>query len=197
MNGTTDITRTFALGPLTREEKKAFTLTAVSMLRLMNAKFLKGCSGENLDIMAREPMWKVGWDYKCGTGHGVGHVLNVHEGLHNIRWKINYEHPTAVLQPGMVVTDEPGVYREGQYGVRTENELLVTEYMETEDGTFLQFENLTFIPIDLDAIDTGYMTAEDLKMLNDYHKKTYEVIAPLVSQEVREWLKHYTRELNE
>jgi len=197
VNGTTDITRTFALGPLTREEKKAFTLTAVSMLRLMNAKFLKGCSGENLDIMAREPMWKVGWDYKCGTGHGVGHVLNVHEGPHNIRWKINYEHPTAVLQPGMVVTDEPGVYREGQYGVRTENELLVTEYMETEDGTFLQFENLTFIPIDLDAIDTGYMTAEDLKMLNDYHKKTYEVIAPLVSQEVREWLKHYSRELNE
>lgn len=193
-NGTTDITRTFALGPLTEEEKKAFTLTAVSMLRLMNAKFFKGCSGENLDIMAREPMWKVGWDYKCGTGHGVGHVLNVHEGPHNIRWKINYEHPTAVLEQGMVVTDEPGVYREGKYGVRTENELLVTDYMETEDGTFLQFENLTFIPIDLDAIDTQYMTDEDLQMLNDYHRRTYEVIAPLVSPEVKEWLREYTKE---
>ncbi len=194
-HGTTDITRTFALGPLTEEEKKAFTLTAVSMLRLLNAKFLKGCSGENLDIMAREPMWKEGWDYKCGTGHGVGHVLNVHEGPHNIRWKINYEHPTAPLEPGMVVTDEPGVYREGRYGVRTENELLVTEYMETDDGTFLQFENLTFIPIDLDAIDPRYMTAEDIRMLNAYHKSVYEVIAPLVDDEVKAWLADYTREI--
>ncbi|MBQ9030854.1 MAG: aminopeptidase P family protein [Parasporobacterium sp.] len=194
-DGTTDITRTFALGPLTEEEKKAFTLTAVSMLRLMHAKFLKGCSGENLDIMAREPMWKVGWDYKCGTGHGVGHVLNVHEGPHNIRWKINYEHPTAVLEPGMVVTDEPGVYREGQYGVRTENELLVVPYLETPDGTFLQFENLTFIPIDLDAIDPAYMNEEDLEMLNSYHQATYDRIAPLVPEEVRMWLKEYTRPL--
>jgi len=192
-HGTTDITRTFALGSLTAEEIKAFTLTAVSMLRLMNAKFIKGCSGENLDIMAREPMWKEGWDYKCGTGHGVGHVLNVHEGPHNIRWKINYEHPTAVLQPGMIVTDEPGVYREGKFGVRTENELLVVPYQQTPDGTFFQFENLTFIPIDLDAIDTRYMTAEDVQMLNDYHKCVYERIAPLVSEEVRQWLKEYTR----
>jgi len=194
-HGTTDITRTFALGPLTEEEIKAFTLTAVSMLRLLNAKFIKGCSGENLDIMAREPMWKEGWDYKCGTGHGVGHVLNVHEGPHNIRWKINYEHPTAVLQPGMVVTDEPGVYREGQFGIRTENELLVVPYKETNDGTFYQFENLTFIPIDLDAIDTRYMTAEDVQMLNDYHKSVYERIAPLVDEETRNWLAEYTREV--
>ena len=192
-HGTTDITRTFALGPLTEEEVKAFTLTAVSMLRLMNAKFIRGCSGENLDIMAREPMWKEGWDYKCGTGHGVGHVLNVHEGPHNIRWKINYEHPTAVLKPGMVVTDEPGVYREGKFGVRTENELLVVPYLETADGTFYQFENLTFIPIDLDAIDTRYMTAEDIQMLNDYHKHVYERIAPLVDEETRTWLAGYTR----
>ena len=192
-HGTTDITRTFVLGPLSGEEKKAFTLTAVSMLRLMNAKFIKGCSGENLDIMAREPMWKEGWDYKCGTGHGVGHVLNVHEGPHNIRWKINYEHPTAALKPGMVVTDEPGVYREGKYGIRTENELLVVPYMETADGTFYQFENLTFIPIDLDAVDTSYMTAEDVQMLNDYHKSVYEKIAPLVDEETRKWLAEYTR----
>lgn len=195
-HGTTDITRTFALGPLTEEEKKAFTLTAVSMLRLMNAKFLKGCKGENLDILAREPMWKEGWDYKCGTGHGVGHVLNVHEGPHNIRWKINYEHPTAELEPGMVVTDEPGVYREGQYGVRTENELLVVPYMETEDGTFYRFENLTFIPIDIDAIDTRYMTAEDVQMLNAYHRSVYETVAPMVEEDVRLWLKEYTKELS-
>ena len=191
-HGTTDITRTFALGPLTDEEKKAFTLTAVSMLRLMNAKFLNGCTGENLDILAREPMWKEGWDYKCGTGHGVGHVLNVHEGPHNIRWKINYEHPTAALRPGMVVTDEPGVYREGLFGVRTENELLVTEYMQTPDGTFLRFENLTFIPIDLDAVDTRYMTEEDVEMLNTYHRSVYETIAPLVDEELKTWLAEYT-----
>ena len=195
MKGTTDITRTFAMGPLTDEEKKAFTLTAASMLRLMNAKFLKGCAGENLDIMARLPMWKEGWDYKCGTGHGVGHILGVHEGPHNIRWKFNHEHPTAVLEPGMVVTDEPGVYREGKFGVRTENELLVKEYMETPDGTFYEFENLTFIPIDIDAIDTAYLSFEDLEFLNDYHKKVYEKISPLVTGEVKEWLKEYTREL--
>ena len=193
--GTTDITRTFAMGPLTDQEKKAFTLTAASMLRLLNARFLKGCSGENLDILAREPMWKEGWDYKCGTGHGVGHVLNVHEGPHNIRWKINYEHPTAVLQPGMVVTDEPGVYREGLFGIRTENEMLVTEYQTTEDGTFYQFENLTFIPIDLDAIDVRYLTAEDLRMLNAYHRQVYETVAPKLDEEVRVWLKEYTREI--
>ena len=194
-DGTTDITRTFALGPLTEKEKKAFTLTAASMLRLMNVKFIKGCKGENLDIIAREPMWQVGWDYKCGTGHGVGHVLNVHEGPHSIRWKINYEAPTAELEPGMVVTDEPGVYREGEFGVRTENELLVTEYKETDDGTFYKFENLTFIPIDLDAIDPVYLTAEDITMLNDYHEQVYQVIAPRVSEEVREWLREYTRKL--
>ena len=195
LEGTTDITRTFALGTLTEKEKKAFTLTAASMLRLLNTKFLKGCQGENLDIMAREPMWKVGWDYKCGTGHGVGHVLNVHEGPHNIRWKFNYEHPTAVLQPGMVVTDEPGVYREGEFGVRTENELLVVDYMTTDDGTFYQFENLTFIPIDLDAIDVSYLSAEDLAMLNTYHKNVYDAMATRVSDEVRDWLKEYTRAL--
>ncbi|MCF0228597.1 MAG: aminopeptidase P family protein [Parasporobacterium sp.] len=195
MKGTTDITRTFAMGPVTAEEKKAFTLTAASMLRLADAKFIKGCQGEVLDIMAREPMWREGWDYKCGTGHGVGHILNVHEGPHNIRWKINHDHPTAVLEPGMIVTDEPGVYREGQFGIRTENELLVKVYKETSDGTFYEFDNLTFIPIDKDAIDKEYLTAEDLRMLNEYHAEVYRVIAPLVDDEVREWLKEYTAEL--
>ena len=195
LEGTTDITRTVAMGPLTDEEKKAFTLTAVSMLRLMNTKFMKGCSGENLDIMAREAMWKEGWDYKCGTGHGVGHVLNVHEGPHSIRWKFNKEHPTALMVPGMVVTDEPGVYREGRFGIRTENELLVKEYKITEDGTFYEFENLTFIPIDIDAIDDVYLSVEDKDMLNKYHRSVYESVGPLLNSDVREWLKECTKEL--
>lgn len=192
-DGTTDITRTFILGPVTEEEKKAFTLTAASMLRLLNAKFIEGCRGENVDIMAREPMWQAGWDYKCGTGHGVGHVLNVHEGPHNIRYRIGANGPSAVLEEGMVVTDEPGVYREGRFGVRTENELLVVPFTETEDGKFLQFENLTFIPIDLDGIDTSYLTEEDKKLLNNYHESVYETMAPYLDDELKLWLKEYTR----
>ncbi|MBR2696527.1 MAG: aminopeptidase P family protein [Parasporobacterium sp.] len=192
-DGTTDITRTFILGPVTDEEKKSFTLTAASMLRLLNAKFIEGCRGENLDIMTREPMWMEGMDYKCGTGHGVGHVLNVHEGPHNIRYRIGTAGPSAVLEEGMVVTDEPGVYREGAYGVRTENELLVVPYMETPDGKFLQFENLTFIPIDLDGIDITYLTEEDKKLLNNYHESVYQTMAPFFDTEMQNWLKEYTR----
>lgn len=192
-DGTTDITRTFVLGPVSDEEKKSFTLTAVSMLRLLNAKWLEGCRGENLDIMAREPMWREGLDYKCGTGHGVGHVLNVHEGPHNIRYRIGANGPSAVLEEGMVVTDEPGVYREGKYGIRTENELLVVPFKETEDGKFLQFENLTFIPIDLDGIDAAYLTEEDKKLLNTYHESVYETMAPLLDDELKSWLREYTR----
>ena len=163
------------------------------MLRLLNAKFIEGCRGENVDIMAREPMWQAGWDYKCGTGHGVGHVLNVHEGPHNIRYRIGANGPSAVLEEGMVVTDEPGVYREGQFGVRTENEMLVVPFTETEDGKFLQFENLTFIPIDLDGIDTSYLTEEDKKLLNNYHESVYETMAPYLDDELKLWLKEYTR----
>ncbi len=192
-DGTTDITRTFILGPVSDEEKKSFTLTAASMLRLLNTKFIEGCRGENLDIMAREVMWQNGLDYKCGTGHGVGHVLNVHEGPHNIRWRIGDNGPSAVLKEGMVVTDEPGVYREGKYGVRTENELLVTSFMDTEDGHFMQFENLTFIPIDLDGIDTRYLTDEDKKLLNSYHESVYQTMAPFFDEDMQNWLKEYTR----
>ena len=194
-DGTTDITRTFVLGELTDEEKKAFTLTAVSMLRLLNAKFIKGSRGENVDFAAREVMWKVGWDYKCGTGHGVGHILNVHEGPHNIKWEIKPAGASAPFQEGMVVTNEPGVYREGKYGIRTENEMIVVPYMETEDGTFLQFENLTFIPIDLDGIDVQYMTEEDRKFLNDYHQLVRETMEPYLEDELNEWLWNYTREI--
>ena len=192
-DGTTDITRTFVLGPLTDEEKKAFTLTAVSMLRLLNAKFIKGARGENVDFAARDVMWKVGWDYKCGTGHGVGHILNVHEGPHNIKWEIKPTGPSEPFREGMVVTNEPGVYREGKFGIRTENEMIVVPYMETEDGTFLQFENLTFIPIDLDGIDVQYMTEEDKKLLNDYHQLVRETMEPYLDDELNEWFWNYTR----
>lgn len=186
--GTTDITRTFVLGPLTDEEKKGFTLTAVSMLRLMNAKFIKGCRGENLDIVAREPMWENGLDYKCGTGHGVGHVLNVHEGPHNIRWRIG-DAPTAVLECGMIVTDEPGVYKEGRFGVRLENELIVKPYMETEDGEFLCFENMTFIPLDPDGIDKKYMSERDIELLKAYNINIYERTEALLDEETKTWLR--------
>ena len=192
-DGTTDITRTFILGPVSDEEKKAFTLTAVSMLRLLNTVFLSGCCGENLDIVAREPMWREGLDYKCGTGHGVGHVLNVHEGPHVIRYRIGAAGPSAVLEEGMVVTNEPGVYKEGRFGVRTENEMLVVFDRQTEDGTFLRFENLTFIPIDLDGIDESYLTEEDRSLLNTYHESVYRTMSPFFSGEMKVWLKKYTR----
>ncbi|MGI6071512.1 MAG: M24 family metallopeptidase [Lachnospiraceae bacterium] len=194
-DGTTDITRTFILGDISEEEKKAFTLTAVSMLRLQNAKFISGCTGENLDIIAREPMWERGMDYKCGTGHGVGHVLNVHEGPHSIRWKIPQTGPTAVLEPGMVVTCEPGVYREGRYGVRTENEVFVKHFMDSEDGTFLCFEPMTYIPIDLDGIDTAYMSENDIKLLNEYHKEVFDKLSPYLSGDELKRLGEYTREV--
>lgn len=194
-DGTTDITRTFILGDISEEEKKAFTLTAVSTLRLQDVKFISGCRGQNIDIVAREPMWKEGWDYKCGTGHGIGHVLNVHEGPHTVRWKIPEENQSAVLVEGMITSDEPGVYREGRYGIRTENEIVVKKYAETEDGTFLCFEPMTFIPIDLDGIDKTYMSTEDVKLLNDYHKQVYEKLAPFIPEEEKEWLAEYTREI--
>lgn len=194
-DGTTDITRTFILGPVTEEEKKAFTLTAASMLRLLNAKFIRGCTGEGLDVLAREPMWKEGWDYKCGTGHGVGHVLNVHEGPHAIRWHIGDAGATAQLEPGMIVTDEPGVYREGAFGIRTENELCVKKFCETDDGEFLCFENMTFIPIDLDGIDKKYLSQEDIENLNFYHKMVRQVMEPYLSEETADWLEEYTREI--
>ena len=194
-DGTTDITRTFVLGPLTDEEKKAFTLTAVSMLRLLNAKFIQGARGENVDFATRDVMWRVGWDYKCGTGHGVGHILNVHEGPHNIKWEIKPTGPSEPFREGMVVTNEPGVYREGKFGIRTENEMIVVPYMETEDGTFLQFENLTFIPIDLDGIDVQYMTEEDKKLLNDYHQLVRKTMEPYLDDSLNEWFRNYTREI--
>jgi Xaa-Pro aminopeptidase len=194
MGGTTDVTRTIVLGPISDEEKKHYTLTAVGMLSLANGWFLEGCSGRNVDILARAPLWNIGIDYKCGTGHGIGYMLNVHEGPHSIRWKSRSVEDDAPLKKGMIVSDEPGVYIEGKYGIRIENILEVVEKVKNSDGQFLGFDQLTYVPLDLDAIDKQYLQAKDIKAINDYHAEVYKRIEPLIEEpEIKEWLKEATR----
>lgn len=194
--GTTDITRTFVLGPVTKEQKMHFTLVAKSMLNLANAKFLYGCTGLNLDILARGPLWSLGIDYRCGTGHGVGYLLSVHEGPNGFRWKhVPERQDQAVLEEGMVTTDEPGVYVEGSHGIRTENELICQKDECNEYGQFMSFETITYAPIDLDGIDASYLNNTDVKQLNAYHKMVYEKLSPFLTKEEAEWLKTYTREI--
>lgn len=194
LDGSTDITRTIALGSLTEEEKLHFTTVCRSNLNLAAAKFLHGCRGINLDILARGPLWNMGLDYKCGTGHGIGYLLNVHEGPNGFRWKIVPErNDSCIMEEGMVTTDEPGVYLEGKYGIRTENELICKKAEKNEYGQFMEFETITYAPIDLDAILPEKMTATERKLLNDYHKMVYEKISPYLEPEEKEWLKEYTR----
>lgn len=192
--GTTDITRTMALGSITDEMRLHFTAVCRSNMNLANAKFLYGCCGLNLDILAREPLWDMGIDYKCGTGHGVGYILNVHEGPNGFRWRVVPErHDNGTLEEGMITTDEPGVYLEGKYGIRTENELVCHKAEKNEYGQFMTFENITYAPIDLDAIDPNEMTGREKKMLNDYHALVYKTLSPYMTEEESEWLKKYTR----
>lgn len=192
--GTTDITRTMALGPITDEMRLHFTTVCRSNLNLANAKFLYGCCGLNLDILSRGPLWDMNIDYKCGTGHGVGYILNVHEGPNGFRWRIVPERKdSGTLEEGMITTDEPGVYLEGKYGIRTENELVCHKGEKNEYGQFMYFENITYAPIDLDAIDPDEMTGREKKMLNEYHAMVYRVLSPYMTEEENEWLKHYTR----
>ncbi len=193
--GTTDVTRTIAVGSLTPEMKKHYTLTLVGMLRLMNARFLYGCTGRNLDILARGPLWEHLIDYRCGTGHGVGHILNVHEGPNAFRWKQRKGVLECELEEGMITTDEPGVYLENQYGIRIENELLCVKDIENEWGQFMKFECLTFVPVEREAIDTDYMEKRDIEMLNAYQKQVYEKLSPLMAAEEQQWLEEYTREI--
>lgn len=193
--GTTDVTRTIAVGELTPEMKKHYTLTLVGMLRLMNARFLYGCTGRNLDILAREPLWNCLMDYRCGTGHGVGHILNVHEGLNAFRWKQRQGLPECELEEGMITTDEPGVYLENQYGIRIENELLCVKDVQNEWGQFMKFECLTFVPVEREAIDTAYMEKRDIDMLNAYQKQVYDKLSPFMSSKEQQWLKEYTKEV--
>ena len=192
--GTTDITRTFALGPLTDEERECFTLVAMSMLRTWDMKFLHGCRGLNLDYAIRELFWKRGLDFNHGTGHGVGYLLNVHERPNGLRWKIVPERQdSAVIEPGMICSAEPGLYFEGKFGIRLENLILCVPAETNEYGQFLTFEFLTWAPIDLEAIDTGIMVEADIERLNRYHAEVYRRISPYVTEEEREWLKDVTR----
>lgn len=194
--GTTDITRTFALGEITEEMKFHFTLTVRAMLNLAAAKFPEGCKGENLDVLARGIMWEHGLDYRCGTGHGVGYLLSVHESPNSFRWRLSEDRPqTAALAEGMVTTDEPGVYVEKSHGIRIENELLCKKSEKTEYGQFMEFEHLTYAPIDLDCLDVSIMTAEDKVRLNDYHKIVFEKLSQHFEGEEHEFLKKYTREI--
>ena len=191
LEGTTDITRTFAVGPVTEQMKSDFTRVLRSNLNLANARFLYGCSGVNLDILARQPLWEAGLDYKHGTGHGVGHVLNVHEGPNGFHW--GRKAYTTALEEGMITTDEPGIYIEGAYGIRLENELVCRKGDKNEYGQFMYFENLTFVPFDLDAVDVSQMNETEKRYLNAYHAEVFEKIAPHLTAEEAEWLKIYTR----
>lgn len=192
-DGTTDITRTFILGEITKEEKFFFTTVLRSVLNLQSARFLYGCTGQNLDILARGPLWDVDVDYKCGTGHGVGFLLGVHEAPNGFRWKIVPErNDSCVLEAGMVTTDEPGVYLEGQFGIRTENELLCCKGNKVGSDQFMYFEPLTLVPIDLDGVDPSLLTFREKQALNDYHQKVWETISPYLEEDEREWLRAYT-----
>lgn len=192
LGGTTDVTRTIVLGRVSEEFKKHFTLAAVGMLRLSAAKFLYGCTGRNLDILARLPLWNIGIDYKCGTGHGIGYILNVHEGPQSIRWRYVPGISETVIEENMLLSNEPGVYIEGKYGIRTENILAAAKGEKNGDGQFMHFDTLTYVPIDREAIDTAYMQPEDVKLLNRYHQAVYEQTEQYLSEEERIWLAQET-----
>ena len=195
-DGTTDITRTIALGPIPENVRKDFTNVVRGMIRLSKAKFLYGCRGYNLDILARGPLWEEGIDYKCGTGHGIGFVLNVHEGPNGFRWKVREDiDDTCILEEGMVTTNEPGVYVENSHGIRIENEIVVRKAEKNEYGQFMDFEVITFAPIDLDAIDESLILKDEKIYLNNYHKQVYDKISLYLNEEEKQWLKTYTREI--
>lgn len=184
LDGTTDITRTIALGPLTDEQKRVYTLVLKGHIQIELCKFPSGASGTQIDILAREAMWREGLNYLHGTGHGVGTYLNVHEGPHQFRmeWK------PAPLVAGMTITDEPGIYLEGKFGVRIENTLLITPYMETQFGQFLQFESLTLCPIDKAPIIKEMLLQEEIDWLNQYHQRVFDTLSPHLNDEETSWL---------
>ena len=192
--GSTDITRTFVLGSVDQEMKKYFTAVVRAMMRLSRAKFLYGCYGYNLDILPRGPIWDLALDFQRGTGHGVGYLGYVHEPPPGFRWYIvpskNEHHQ---LEEGMVITDEPGIYEDGKFGIRIENEFIVRKGVQNKYGQFMHFETITFAPIDLDGIDPEEMSKDEREWLNNYHKDVYEKIGPHLTDEEREWLKEYTR----
>lgn len=188
-DGTTDITRTIALGSVTEEQKQVYTLVLKGHIQLEILKFPVGVSGTQLDALARKDLWAAGMNFLHGTGHGVGSYLNVHEGPHQIRM----EYRPEPLRAGMTVTDEPGIYLEGRFGVRTENTLLIVPYMKTEFGEFLQFESLTLCPIDLRPVVVEMLTNEERQWLNDYHRRVYDVLSPYLNNEEKAWLANATK----
>ena len=193
LTGTTDVTRTIVLGDITDKEKECFTRVLRSHLRLLAAHFPKGVCGANLDVLARGPMWDLGLDYRCGTGHGVGHILNVHEGPNAFRWNPKNPDDLVPLVPGMITSDEPGLYFEDEFGIRTESELLVVEDKKTEYGQFYRFCDLTLVPIDLSAVIPEGLTDPERRTLNAYHADVYEALAPHLPKEEAAWLKEATR----
>lgn len=190
-DGTTDITRTIVLGPLTDEEKRHYTLVLQGFIALSAVKFLHGTTGANLDVLARQPIWQQGIDYKCGTGHGVGFFLNVHEGPQSIRNNMS----PVVLEKGMIITNEPGIYIEGKHGIRTENMLVVDEAEKTSFGQFMAFETLTYCPIDLAGIKVEMLTTAEKDWLNGYHREVYGKLSPFLNEEEKVWLKAETQEI--
>ena len=190
--GTTDTTRTIVMGTVNDEQKKYFTAVLRGMLNLGNAKFRYGCTGVNLDYLARGPLWELGKDFNHGTGHGVGYLLNVHEGPNSFRWKV-IPGNNAVLEEGMITSDEPGYYVENEYGIRHENMIVCKKAEKTEFGQYMCFEFLTMVPFDLDAVVPEQMTARERELLNAYHAQVYEKISPYLNEEEKEWLKDATR----
>lgn len=189
IDGTTDITRTVALGPVTDQMKRDFTLTLKSHIALSKLRFLSGATGSKIEMIARQPMWAEGIDYKCGTGHGVGYFMNVHEGPQTMKMDPNF----VKLQPGMILTNEPGVYREGQYGIRIENTLVIKKDIETEFGQFLNFETISYCPIDTKPVVKDMLAEDEIKWLNDYHKNVYDKLSVHLNDEEKAWLANATK----
>lgn len=189
LEGTTDITRTFALGKVSDEMKHHFTLVLKCYLALSDIKFIKGVTGQTLDLAAREALWSEGYDFNHGTGHGVGYVMNVHEGPQGIK----YNRVQEAFDEGMITSDEPGLYLAGKYGIRHESLVLTKKYMETEFGTFLQFEPITLVPFDLDGIDKTLLTKEEKDKLNEYHDRVYKKVSPFLTEKEAKFLKKYTK----
>lgn len=192
LGGTTDVTRTIALGPVSEEQKLHYTMVAAAMLQLTHARFLYGCTGRNLDILARQPIWNMALDYKCGTGHGVGYILNVHEGPQSLRWRYMEGQAESVIEAGMDVTNEPGIYIEGSHGIRIENVMVAENDAKNEYGQFMHFKTLTWVPIDMDAIDMKQLNDVQRCYLAFYQQEVCRRISPYLTPEEAEWLKKET-----
>lgn len=195
LEGSTDITRTIALGETTRKEKEYFTRVLRGNLELAAAKFLAGSSGVTLDYLARKPLWEIGEDYKHGTGHGVGYLLSVHEGPNTINYRPRSASAVTPFEEGMLTSDEPGYYAEGEFGIRHENLMLCKKAEKTAAGQFMEFETVTLVPFDLDAILPEEMSARERTLLNQYHKKVFDTLSPYLEENEKEWLKTATREI--